>query len=118
MATISSVNRLFSSVLASFILVLALSGCSDPEPERSMRDILSEIEGTQLTPAETQVLVDTANLLCAMNQDALKPVLSEVDANRLDFLDWVFSEHCGARERVYKQVLEESFPEHVEKSDS
>ncbi len=118
MATISSVIRHFSAVLATFAAILALSGCSDPEPVRSTQDILSEIEGTRLTEAEAAVLIETADLLCAMNEDAVKSMLGEVDPERLDYLDWVFGDHCGTRQGMYDSVLEKSFPEHVKKSDS
>ena len=118
MATISSVIRSFSAGLASFLAVLVLSGCSDPEPVLNTQDILSEIEGTRLTEAETAVLVETADLLCSMNENALKTMLASVEAGRLDYLDWVFSDHCGARQGIYDAVLEKSFPEHIKKADS
>ena len=83
-----------------------------------MQEILSEIEGTRLTEAEAAVLVDTADLLCAMNQEALRTMLAGVNSERLDYLDWVFGDHCQARQGLYASVLVESFPEHVKKSDS
>jgi hypothetical protein len=118
MDTISSVIRPFSAVLAFFAAISLLSACSDPEPPRSSQEILSEIEGTRLTEAEAAVLVDTADLLCAMNQEALKTMLAEVSSERLDYLDWVFGDHCQARQGLYDSVLVESFPEHIKKSDS
>jgi hypothetical protein len=103
--------------MAALLTVFTLSGCSEDEPERNTQEILSEIEGSPLTEAEAAVLVETGDLLCAMNQDALKTMLAEVDPERLTYLDWVFGDHCPARLGLYDGVLQESFPEHVKKSD-
>jgi hypothetical protein len=121
MATISSVApsflRRIRDLAVVFMLSATLSSCGDDVEPRTMEDILSEVEGTRLSAAETATLLDTANLLCGMDSDVLSKTLTGADAERLNFLDWVFSDHCPPKAGIYSKVLAESFPEHVQDSN-
>ena len=100
------------------VLAVGLAGCGEDVEPRTMEDILSEVEGTRLSAAETASLVETADLMCGMKGSVLAKTLTEVDPERLNYLDWVFSDRCPERNGVYAEVLEKSFPEHVQDSDS
>ncbi len=118
MATISSVILRLSppkALLAGALaLTIALAGCGEDVEPRTMEDVLSEVEGTRLSAAEAAALVETADLMCALDGSVLSKALTQVDPDRLNYLDWVFSQRCPERASIYSAVLQESFPEHVQ----
>ena len=68
-------------VTASLVMlgVLGVSACSDDEPEVTRAELLAEIEGRSLSEAEIEERESVARALCAMDDEVLRAIWSEMD---------------------------------------
>lgn len=103
--TISSVNpRLAITIACLFFLPLVSAGCSDDEPELTQAELLAEIEGHELTPAEVAEREEVAALLCSLDDQILLDIWSKLEPSELAFQDFVFGRFCEERSSLYGEA--------------
>ena len=94
-----------ASVAACIVASLTLLGaCSQDEPEPTQAELLSAIEGRELTPAEVDERGELANLLCSLDDDVLQRIWSKLSPEELAFQDYVFGRVCEERSTLYGQA--------------
>lgn len=104
-------------VAALLALALVASACGgDDEPELTVQERLSAIEGRELTQAEVDEHLATGAMLCRMDDDILDAVWFRLDDDQLDFQDFVFSEICPDRSTFYAGQTGRIVTEDAEKS--
>ena len=97
--------RSASSVAACIVAGLSLLGaCSRGEPELTQGELLSAIEGRELTPAEVDERGELADLLCSLDDDVLQRIWSKLSPEELAFQDYVFGRVCEERSNLYGQA--------------
>ncbi len=88
----------------SAVLTTALGACSDPPDEPTTADVLAELEGRALTPAEVAAREQVARLLCGLDDNVLQAVWSKLRPSQLEFQDFVFSRQCPQRNELYAKA--------------
>lgn len=92
-------------VAAFIVLSLSLLGaCARGEPEPTQAELLSAIEGRELTPAEVDERSELADLLCSLDDDVLQRIWSKLSPEDLAFQDYVFGRVCEERSSLYGQA--------------
>ncbi len=96
-------TRLTALAAALIATVLVVGGCSDSEPELTTAEILSELEGRELTAAELAQREQVAQTLCRLDDTVLVEIWSQLSAKQLEFQDFVFSRECESRSQLYAE---------------
>ncbi len=99
--TISFVRRRF---VALATCILLLFGCSNNDPEPTQAELLAEIEGRELTPAEVAEREEVAALLCSLDDAILRKIWAKLDQSDLAFQDFVFGRFCEERSTLYGEA--------------
>lgn len=88
--------------LAFTLAVLTLaSACIGGDDEPSNAELLAEIEGRLLTPAEIAEREERADVLCGLDDDVLIKIWEQLETTQLEFQDFVFGRHCQERNQLY-----------------
>ena len=94
--------------LLAFGLVLALTSgavaCNDEPSEPTAADLLAELEGRSLTPAEVAAREQVGQLLCGLDDAVLLDVWDRLTPTQLEFQDFVFSRQCPERNELYARA--------------
>lgn len=85
------------------ILALAVTAasCSKEDPAPTAAEVLAEIEGRELTPAEVAEKQEVAQLLCGIDDEVLVRIWDKMSTSELEFQDWVFGQVCRERAPLY-----------------
>ncbi|MEZ5377910.1 MAG: hypothetical protein R2733_15490 [Acidimicrobiales bacterium] len=98
-------SRRLLALAAALTSTLALaSACTNDEPELSKAEILSELEGRELTAAELAQKEEVAQTLCRLDDEVLVELWSRLSAKQLEFQDFVFSRECDGRSQLYAET--------------
>ncbi len=93
--------RLAAAVMAGSLL---FSACTDDEPERTDAELLSELEGRELSAAELAQREQIAQTLCRLDDRVLTEIWNQLSAQQLEFQDFVFSRACENRSQLYAEA--------------
>jgi hypothetical protein len=96
----------FGSSLATacVVLIVGAGACSGDGDDQSTAEILAELEGRSLTPAEVAEREEVATMLCGLDDEVLRRIWSQLDADQLEFQDFVFGRQCLTRSALYAEV--------------
>lgn len=94
--------RLVSIAVGVALVVAACGGADDGETE-STQDLLEELEGRPLSPAEVAERTEVFDLLCGLDDDVLVAVWSELSPADFEFQDIVFTSACPERLPLYAE---------------
>ncbi len=61
-------------------------------------ELLAGIEGRSLTPAEVASKLETADLLCSLDNEVLTRIWRQLEPEQLAFQEFVFTHRCPERE--------------------
>ncbi len=86
-----------ASLLVAAVAVLAVSACSDPEPELTIGERLELVAGRTLSPAEVVSQLETADDLCQLDDQLLLRLWAKLDEQQFAFQQFVFNHHCPDR---------------------
>ncbi len=89
----------FASVAA--LAFVAVSCGSDGEDEASTEELLEQLEGRDLSPAEVAEREEVATLLCGLDDQVLIEIWGQLDTAEFAFQDIVFSRTCPERLSLY-----------------
>ncbi len=81
-----------------------VSACTDDPPEPTTGELLSELEGRELTAAEIAQREQVAQTLCRLDDRVLVEIWSQLSATQLEFQDFVFSRECERRSQLYAEA--------------
>ncbi len=86
---------------AVFALVATACGADDGTESESTQELLEELEGRPLSPAEVAERTEVADLLCGLDDPVLMAVWDELTPSDFEFQDIVFSRTCPERLSLY-----------------
>lgn len=92
------------TVLLLTACLSALAACSDKAEEPTTAQLLAEVEGRPLTPAEVAEREQVAALLCRLDDAVLLEIWDRLEPGQLEFQDFVFVRHCPQRNELYGQA--------------
>ena len=95
-----------SSRAAIFLtaVVMFAPACSPGDAEPTNAELLAELEGRELTPAEVAQKEQVAELLCRLDDEVLVRIWDQLEPSQLAFQDFVFSRQCGVRNQLYAEA--------------
>ncbi len=93
-------RRLLAALAVGLLL---FSACSTEDPEPTTAELLAEIEGRELTPAELAEREEIAALLCSLDDAVLIQIWNKLDPGELAFQDYVFGRVCTEKSDLYGQ---------------
>ncbi len=93
--------RLITVVLG---MALTATACSKGEAGPTQAEVLAAIEGRQLSQAEVEEREQVAQALCRMDAAVLQEIWRELDADQLEFQDFVFTRTCAERNAFYAET--------------
>lgn len=97
-----------SRPLSTFLLLLAFlagaTACTRADPEPTNADLLAELEGRALTPAEVAQREEIADLLCGLDDEILVRLWAQLKPAQLEFQDFVFVRQCPQRNQLYAEA--------------
>lgn len=82
----------------------AIAACSDDEEPPSTAELLNELEGRELSPAEVAERQQVAELLCRLDDAVLTQIWDRLSTPQLEFQDFVFGRVCQDRSALYAEV--------------
>lgn len=99
-----AVRKLQLSTLLAVPLAVMLGACTSDSAEPTTADVLAELEGRSLTPAEVAAREQVAQLLCGLDDEILTTVWAQLKSTQLEFQDFVFSRQCPERNELYARA--------------
>ncbi len=91
-------------LLALGLAVGLLVSCSSSDPEPSTAELLAELEGRELSPAEVAEREQVAQVLCGLDDAVLVELWGRLSVPQLEFQDFVFGRQCPERNALYGQT--------------
>ena len=91
-------------LLLGTLITLLLVACTSDSTEPTTADVLAELEGRSLTPAEVAAREQVAQLLCGLDDQVLTTVWADLTSSQLEFQDFVFSRQCPERNELYARA--------------
>jgi hypothetical protein len=79
-------------------------GCSSEDDEPSLRELITEIEGGDITQSELARREEVARFLCTLEPDLLEEVWDQLTPRQLEFQDVVFRAECPERLDEYAEA--------------
>ncbi len=93
--------RLVGLLLSVGLIGFATAACSEEPVEQTVAEMLAEIEGRELTPAEVAERQEVADFLCGVDDQVLRLMWKDMTRSQLEFQDFVFGQACRGRSEVY-----------------
>ncbi len=91
-------------LLLGISLVLGAAACTRADPEPTNAELLAELEGRTLTPAEVAQREEIADLLCGLDDEILVRLWAQLEPSQLEFQDFVFVRQCPERNQLYAEA--------------
>ncbi len=92
----------FRALVVALALAVVVASCGgDSEDGDSTEELLEELEGRDLSPAEVAEREEVATLLCGLDDAVLIEVWDQLSPAELAFQDIVFSRTCPERLSLY-----------------
>lgn len=96
-------SRGLSTLLFLLAFLAGVAACTRADPEPTNADLLAELEGRTLTPAEIAQREEIATLLCGLDDEILVRLWAQLEPSQLEFQDFVFARQCPGRNQLYAQ---------------
>ena len=100
-------TALVTTVLAVAFATVTTS-CASGDDELTTAEMMEKLEGRPLTEAEVAERLALADFLCGFEGQVLEGVWDRLDADALEFQDWVFGTHCPERLSAYESARPET----------
>lgn len=100
----SGVGRVVSLLLGVGLMGFTFAACAEEPVEQTVAEMLAEIEGRELTPAEVAERQEIADFLCGVDDQVLRLMWEDMTRSQLEFQDFVFGQACRERSDVYAQA--------------
>lgn len=98
------VRKLLVGTLLGVLPPALLGACTNDTAEPTTADVLAQLEGRSLTPAEVAAREQVAQLLCGLDDEILTTVWAQLTSTQLEFQDFVFSRQCPERNELYARA--------------
>lgn len=98
------VRKLLVRTLLALLPAALLGACTSDSAEPTTADVLAELEGRSLTPAEVAAREQAAQLLCGLDDEVLTTIWARLTSTQLEFQDFVFSRQCPERNELYARA--------------
>lgn len=99
-----SFGRLAGLILSAGLIGSTVAACSEEPVEQTVAEMLAEIEGRELTPAEVAERQEVADFLCGVDEQVLELMWKDMTRSQLEFQDFVFGQTCRERGDAYAQA--------------
>ena len=83
------------------VAALALTGCSGDDEEPTFGELVSDLEGEELSQGEVARRRELAQFLCSLDRPLLEAVWRDLSPSQLEFQDVVFRVECPQRLEEY-----------------
>ncbi len=99
-----SLGQLVGLLLSAGLIGSTVAACSEEPVEQTVAEMLAEIEGRELTPAEVAERQEVADFLCGVDEQVLELMWKDMTRSQLEFQDFVFGQTCRERGDAYAQA--------------
>ncbi len=88
--------------------VLVVGGFGTGQEDLTPEQMVAKVAGPELSQAEIEERLALADLLCGLEARVLNALWTRLDAQELEFQDWVFGHRCPDRLSTYAPVRPET----------